>query len=137
MAILRGKSGHTELVLRPYRIAEKGKPTWVSVVFELKQQGVARLATILSLTLEDLSELRTGFHMIAAEISESFTLETMDGDLILMIQRLEIEDDIAVGFWVGEPYDLMTGFRFMVSAEALRHFASELLADESALAPPA
>ncbi|MBI4302549.1 MAG: hypothetical protein HY664_08080 [Chloroflexi bacterium] len=49
---------------------------------------------------------------------------------------MALPGDVAIGFWVGEPYDLMQGYRFVVYAADLCQFATDLLSDELLVGPP-
>jgi hypothetical protein len=137
MAILRAKTGVVEMVLRPYRISEEGDPTWILTQLEVTQGGTKLMSTVLSLTKQDLARLRTYLTDVSAGRRRDFALTTTDYDLIIEARIMDGKDDVSIGFWTGEPYGLMHGYRFMVQIADLQPFAIELLSDENRTAPPA
>ncbi len=130
MAILHARESHFQLVLRPYGVSEKGTPTWILVQLEVRRDARALLSTSLCATLEDLDTLRACLLDVAAGRRPHCTHDTLDGDFILDVRRLEPPQDVAVGFWVGEPYVLMKGCRLVTSASNVERFVRELRAEE-------
>ena len=135
MAVLSATTCDVELILRPYRIADEGQPTWILTQLELRQDGGTLLSTSLSVTAEDLAELRAGLCDVAAGCREEFAITTTDDDFVLEARRLGSPGDIAIGFWTGEPYALMQGYRFVAAADEVGRFADALQSDGRAIAP--
>lgn len=136
MAVLRGKTGDVALTLRPYRVSEEGEPTWLLTELELRQDGAKLLSTTFSITRDDLVALRAGLNDVAAACQDAFALTTTDEDFVLELKRRDSPGDIAVGFWTGEPYALMRGYRFVAVSDDVERFAGELHFDEHAAATP-
>lgn len=135
MAVLRGKAGTLDFMLRPYKISDEGEPTWILVQLELDKDGAELLSTTVSLTRDDLVELATLLNEVADNRRTDFSMATTDDDFIVTVQRMSFPEDVSVGFWVGEPYELMKGFRFVVAAEAVKQFARDLHLEEQAVLP--
>ena len=136
MAVLRDKTGDVALTLRPYRVTEDGEPTWILTQLELRRDGAKLLSTTFSITRDDLAALRDGLNDFSAACREAFALTTTDEDFVLHVQRRESPGDIAIGFWTGEPYALMKGYRFVAVADELERFAGELRFDEHTAVTP-
>jgi hypothetical protein len=135
VATLNAKTGDVDLILRPYRLAEEGEPTWLATQLEVKQEGRTIFSTTLSLTSGDFEELGSGLVSVAIGKTKTFALTTMDDDLVIEMGKGELEGDVFVGFWAGEPYGLMTGYRFITLAGSLKAFADELLDERANLLP--
>ena len=136
MATLHDKSEAIKLLLRPYRVEEYGVPTWILIHVEVKQETTVLLATTVSTTRDDLAELRKSLQDVANGYSSGFTINTTDDNLIIEVHRASSAGDFFVGIWVGEPYELMKGYRIAVQGEDLACFSQELREDESMVLPP-
>ena len=134
MANLSSKLGDVSLTLRPYRLSEEGRPTWVLTQLELTHDGRKLMSTTLSVTKDDLVELLFGLRGLLSNGSNSFSITTTDEDLIIQAQTLDSEGDVAVGYWFGEPYVLMQGYRFVTTTSSLHQFVSDLELEEKAVA---
>ncbi len=135
MAVLYGKTNGIAMTVRPYRLSDEGQPSWILTQLELKQEGTVILTTTLSLTAEDLAELRTQLADLAAAGRVDFRLEITDGDLVFEGHRGDSPGDVVVGLWKGLPYEVMKGYRFLVKADDLPQFVADLLYDETVACP--
>jgi hypothetical protein len=134
VAVLRAKTGiGIELTLKPYRVSEKGDPTWILVSLEFRHERAALLATTLVVTTDDLAQIRADLDQVAAGQRDECSVTTSDDDLVFYAQGLGLPGDVAIGFWTGEPYGLMKGFRFVASGDALTRFTENLGAEELAV----
>ncbi len=136
MATMHAKTASLEMTLRPYRIAGEGHPTWIRTRLELRRNDGVLLSTTLSVTKEDLAELQALVREVVTATRSEFSITTMDEDLIIEVRRVESPNDVAIGFWTGEPYDLIVGYRFVVGMSDLAQFATDIRADEESVAPP-
>lgn len=130
MATIQDYSHRTSLLLRPYHLLEDGSPTWLSTQLQVRQDRTILLQTTFSLTRDDLDALRSGLGDIVEAIHHTFRLVTSDEDFIFEVQRLDAPGRFGIGFWAGEPFQLMRGYRFVALAPDLLQFANDLLSDE-------
>ena len=79
----------------------------------------------------DIREIGEGLNEVCASQRRRFFFTNIDYDFHIDAESLEWQpdDDISVGFWHGEPYDLMRGFKFVVRAQDLSGFALALVAE--------
>jgi hypothetical protein len=136
MAVLRAKVIDMQLILTPYRVTDPGQPTWLATQLVAKRDGNDLLSTTLSLTRDDLAELRSRIELIINDTLDEFVMTNSDEDLVVNISKAAAEGDVTVGFWFGEPYDLMTGYRFVVQQQSLREFTDALREEESKVKAP-
>ncbi len=133
MATLQDKSGTIEFVLWPRKVEEHGLPTWILAQVEVKQKKTAIFSATVSVTRDDLAELRKGMQDVIRGESSGFRITTSDDDLVFEISKAASAGDFFVGFWAGEPYVLMKGYQIAVGNKHLNDFYEELEADESAI----
>ncbi len=131
MALLRGKTEGIQLISKPHRIRREEQIVWICFLFEIKWGTTDYLSYTSYLTQYDLIELRSFLRDISACRRDAFLFSNTDNDFILEAQCSESKNDIFVGCWVGEPYQLMKGYRFVVVVGDLGSFADELEADEA------
>lgn len=131
MAVLRSKDGSVELVLRPYQVSDSRTPTWVSIQLSVRQSGKELMSTTVSLTKNDVRDLQLRVHETAAGERANLRFISTDFDFALEVEPMPLPGDMSLGLWVGEPYELMRGYRFIVDAAGLDRFARDVLEDES------
>jgi hypothetical protein len=133
MATLHDKNRKIELLLRPHRITEYESPTWILTQLEFRQQGKSLFSTTINMTLDDLSELAANLQDVALGRLNEFILESTDGDLVIDVRPASSIGDFFVGTWVGEPYELMKGYRIVAQGKDLASFSQELGRDKTIL----
>lgn len=136
MAPLSSIAGSIELIVQPHSVTDLGPPAWILTYVEVKRSGKAIMSTTLSVTMDDLGEMRAQLTSVAAGKIESVCIKTMDDDFVMCAENLEAQGHIAVGFWIGEPYEFMQGFRFVAEAENVLRFVDLLDVDERRLSHP-
>jgi hypothetical protein len=124
MARLKSLAG-SELTLSPRGIEEVGNPTWIASFIAFSHKGRVLKSETAALTLDDLHEIEKGINGAAAKGKE-FSLVSSDDNFIIDSHSVASSEDMALSFWLGEPYQLMTGYRFIVRRTALAQFAAEL-----------
>lgn len=137
MAVLHAKTGEVAMTFRPYQVAEKGQPTWVRTELKLSAGARELLSTTLNVTTDDLAELRARLKDLSPERCAQCYVSTTDDDFVLLAEVLNwsrdvSNGDVSIGFWTGEPYGLMRGYRFVTRANDVEHFAEQLVLDERA-----
>ncbi len=129
MALLRAKPGSDlSLVIRfVARVAEPDL-TLLSTAIELSRADTTILSGEVSLTPSDVDAISRALVDVCSDASRAFFFVSTDYDFHIDARShdWQPDDDISFGFWIGEPYDLMTGFKFVVTAEDLREFAVQL-----------
>ena len=80
----------------------------------------------MSLTEDDLTQLSQGLAGLPATSRGEFALTGTDENIYVRADPAPGLEDVYLGFWMGEPYDVMTGHRVVVSRDELRHFATAL-----------
>lgn len=136
MAILSDKSGEITLTLQPYRAAEDGMPAWVLTSLEVQRLAATVLSAVVSITHDDLAELIGSIRDVADGRRREFVLASTDDDFILEVHPASCAGDFFVGIWVGEPYQLMKGYRFAACRNDLAQFSQALKEDQSSLLSP-
>ena len=136
MARLSSIAGSIELIVQPHSVTDLGPPAWILTYVEVKRSGKAIMSTTLSVTMDDLGEIRGQLTSVAAGKIDSVYITTIDDDFVMCARILEAHGHIAVGFWIGEPYEFMQGFRFVARAENVLRFVDHLDVDERTLAQP-
>jgi hypothetical protein len=122
---LLSKSGTLELSLRAGR-EFKGR---FSVRF--LEEGKPLLYSQVSVTPNDLSEIASGLISVTDGQNGLAYKTSFDCDLVVAFEgpaECVGAGDIGIGFWTGEPYQLMKGYRFVATKEAVRQFAEDLKA---------
>jgi len=79
------------------------------------------------MTLPDIDDLIAGLEALVIEQKQAFSITTMDNDFMLSIcPESRVERAFVVQFWYGEPFLLMSGYRFIVGKETIESFVQEL-----------
>jgi hypothetical protein len=136
MATLRAKPEQTFFDLKPTAIADDDDPIWISVVLELVTAQTTRLRESFSLTVADLRAVIEGSRRIAGGRSETFELTGLDENFYLRVDPAPSGEEVYVGFWLGEPYQLMRGYRMIASKRELQSFAKDLEMEQGSLEVP-
>jgi hypothetical protein len=124
MAILWDTSGsQTQLVLTPLRTEQP----YLITQLELFQCGERLLSDTIGLEKEDLVAMQEGIREACIGRMANYRWWGLDFDFAFDLDKSMVgQDHVAVGFWVGEPYVLMKGFRFVALGVSLEKFATEL-----------
>jgi hypothetical protein len=131
MALLKGQE-HIELLLKPYKLQEKGQPTWILTQLEFKTKNNALLSTTFSLTEDNLGEIIELLKKTSVQ-GKQFSYATMDANFVLEFNKAENEEDIIVSFWYGDLYDYRTGYQFTTTTQNINNFINELENDQKNL----
>jgi hypothetical protein len=126
MAQLFAKDLGIALELRPGSIVDTEDPIWLSMLLELTAFGTKRISDTVSIAAGDVIELEAEINKLSEGSVQKLTFESSDYDLIFEISWMGEQPDLSFGFWIGEPYQLMHGFRFVTTLENLCGFAANL-----------
>lgn len=133
MAKLKSLVDEVEMVVRPDRITERGAPTWVLTELKLLRGGRPLLSTTVTVTVDDLEELREGVGNVLSGHQSSFRISGTDEDFALDAETFDLVDRFFVSVWAGEPNSLMLGYRFLVERDSLSQFLSDLANEQASL----
>jgi hypothetical protein len=124
MAILWDTSGsQTQLVLTPLRVEEP----YLTLQLELFQAGERLLSEPVGLEKEDLVAMQEGIRGVCSGRLANYRWWSLDFDFAFDLDTAMIgSSHVAVGFWVGEPYVLMKGYRFVALQASVEEFGTEL-----------
>ena len=109
---------------------------WILTQIEFRCGATTYLSSTVALTVDDLAEVRLALEDVASGRREHFIVDSTDADFALVAERAPSQGDIFLGFWVGEPYNLMQGYRFVSTTAAVKEFVGHLKDDEGADSPP-
>ena len=135
MAAIRAQIAPVELHLRPVRIREEGDPSWVVAQLELVNANAVLMSQVLTLTRDDIRDFGTRIAEVGSGRSSTCWLSNMDENFVLAAREMQGTGVAWLGFWSGEPHELMKGYGFLVTGAALVQFAQSLLSEEAALTP--
>lgn len=125
MAVIRSKSSNIVVSLSPHELEEGHNPPWIRNLFSLAQQGREIASAMISLTDNDMAEVIENCRL-ALDTEREFSFTSTDEDFILTITSGSLPADVYVSFWVGEPYQLMRGWRFVAPRAELKAFGDQL-----------
>lgn len=136
MAKLYSKHSDVTLILQPYRIAEEGDPTWILTQVEINQGGMEHVSTVISITNYDLDDLKKQITQGISDGNGASRVASTDGDFIFELQEDPSTLALYLIVWLGEPYVLMKGFRFVTNNDNLAEFLRQLESDSAILESP-
>jgi hypothetical protein len=125
MATLLPKTDELVFTLTPRETEEDTNPLWIRTVLELRRGSQLLNAESFTLTLADYEELLRGMRQ-AAEDGRRFEMTGTDQNFHISIAPAGGRGDVSLGYWLGEPYVLMHGYRFVVPSPRMREFVSAL-----------
>lgn len=127
MPTLAGKLRDIRLTLRPAVENPFGEGPIARYHLEFLLGKDRLLTASFAMERHQLEETRRALMDIAANRRSSFFMVGWDLDFAFSVDREELgPEDAAIGFWVGEPYQLMKGYRFVAMLEEIGRFAREL-----------
>lgn len=133
MAILYGKGADVQMGIMPHRVAEESEPILIWTKVELKFENNTLLSNAITLTVGDLDEIEALALVVVGRQREEAVMSTLDEDFRMEVSGNPGRSDVHVGFWVGEPYELMKGYRFVSSVQDVERFVRDLKADVQCL----
>ena len=131
MSELRSKSGDAALIIAPASLSERGSPNWLQVRVGLRDRR-GRTDEAVALTSDDLAELVRGLRAIGGG-ADRFEMNGQDETFQIRIEPAASVGDVQVGVWLGEPYDVMRGFRIVAGRADVDGFAATLEQEAAAV----
>jgi len=138
MAFLVNKENSLVFKLYPYRISDEEEPVWILTELQFQVKGHQRISGSFSMTIPDLDDLISGLDGLIMGQKQRFNMTTTDDDFILRIYPEErVGKAFLVQFWYGEPFVLMSGYRFIIKKEEMETFVQDLKNDKTKIQPKA
>lgn len=136
MAEILSLSGSIKLVTIPLHL-EQDDEDWIKTQFRVSRNGANFLSEELGVMVGDFEELRNLLTVGQPGATVNVVAAT-DGNLIFEAHYGETgpKDQVAIGLWVGEPYDLMKGARFLTKRTSLEEFVERIQREASAIRSP-
>jgi hypothetical protein len=129
MGTLLSNTSKASLVLRPHKVAERGRPAWITAYLEIRADTLEpEIQTAISLTDDDLNDIYAAVTRAVDSAQES-SISSTDEDFIFETKSALRPEDVAIRIWTGEAYGFKRGYCFIASRLELVKFA-RMLKDE-------